>query len=382
MIQTLKNNSMLKYIFAFILLIHGSIHFMGFAKAYNYGNITQLTKYISKPAGSLWLITAILFMAAVLLFLFKKESWPYIAIVAAVTSQILIITVWKDAKLGTILNIIILFVAIASWAMYHFKMGFIADVKKQISQTVFSNDDLLTEDDIASLPAPVQKYIRYTGAVNKPKVKNIKIVFDGEMRDKGKEFFKFTSVQYNFFDKPTRLFFMEAKMYGTTVPGYHCYQNERATMQIKLLGLFNVVDLKGPEMNKAETVTVFNDMCLMAPATLIDKRIEWTPIDRLSAKATFKNGVNRISAILYFNEHGQLINFISDDRYAVSDMRQYRFSTPVREYMQTDGRNIWKYGETRWHYPEGEFVYGKFTLKSIDYNVKDYSQKKINANRQ
>ena len=363
---------MLKYLFAFILLIHGLIHFMGFAKAYNYGNVTQLTKDISKPNGLLWLLTAILFVVATLLFLFKKESWPYIVIVTAIISQILIIAVWKDAKFGSILNIIILFVAIASWATFHFEKEFKADVKRHIAETNFSNIDLLTEADIASLPAPIQKYIRYTGAINKPKVKNVKIVFDGEMRDKGKDFFKFNSLQYNFFDSPARLFFMKAKMYGITVPGYHCYQNERATMQIKLLGLFSVVNIKGTEMNKAETVTVFNDMCLMAPASLIDKRIEWTTIDSLSAKAIFKNGVNKITAILYFNEQGQLVNFTSDDRYAIGDMKQYRFSTPVKEYEQMDGKNIWKYGETVWHYPDGEFVYGKFTLKSIEYNVTEF----------
>lgn len=363
---------MLKYLLAFILLIHGLIHLMGFAKAYNYGNITQLTKYISKPVGSLWLITATLFIVAVLLVLMKKESWQYVAIIAAVISQILIITNWKDAKFGTILNIIILLVSIASWATFHFEMVFKADVKKHIAQTNLSNIDLLTEADIAALPAPVQKYIRYAGAVNKPKVKNMKIVFDGEMREKGKDFFKFNSVQYNFFEDPARLFFMKAEMYGITVPGYHCYQYATATMQIKLLGLFNVVNVKGTEMNKAETVTVFNDMCLMAPATMIDKRIEWTPVDSLSVKATFTNGVNKITAILYFNEQGQLINFTSDDRYAVSDMKQYRFSTPVRDYTPMNGINIWKYGETVWHYPDGEFVYGKFTLKSIDYNVTDF----------
>ncbi len=363
---------MLKYLFAFILLIHGLIHIMGFTKAYSYGNITLLTKDISKSNGLLWLFIAILFVIATLLFLLKKESFPYIAIVAAVISQVLIITVWKDAKFGSIPNIIILFVAIASWATDHFEKEFKADVKRHIAETIFSQNDLLIEADMATLPAPVQKYIRYTGAINKPKVKNMKIVFDGEMRDKGKDYFKFNSVQYNFFDAPARLFFMKAKMYGTTVPGYHCYQNERATMQIKLLGLFSVVNIKGTEMNKAETVTVFNDMCLMAPASLIDKRIEWTAMDSLSAKAIFTNGVNKITAILYFNEQGQLINFTSDDRYAIGDMKQYRFSTPVKEYVQIDGRDIWKYGETIWHYPDGEFVYGKFTLKSIEYNVTDF----------
>jgi len=64
-----------------------------------------------------------------------------------------------------------------------------------------------------------------------------------------------------------------------------------------------------------------------------------------------------------------LINFISDDRYAVNEMKQYRFSTPVKNYAQIDGRNIMQYGETVWHYPDGEFDHGKFTLKSIKYNV-------------
>jgi hypothetical protein len=320
------------------------------------------------------LFAAILFVAATLLFLLKNESWPYIAVVAVAISQILIITVWKDAKFGSILNIVILFVAIASYATYHFEMAFKTDVKRHIAETDFSSNDLLTEADIVSLPAPIQKYIRYTGAVNKPKVKNMRIAFDGKMRDKGRDFFKFTSVQYNFFDNPARLFFMKASMYGTTVPGYHCYQNERATMQIKLLGLFNVVNVKGTEMNKAETVTLFNDMCLMAPASLIDKRIEWAGIDSLSAKATFINGINKITAILYINELGQLSNFTSDDRYSIGDMKQYRFSTPVKEYTQINGRNIWKYGETIWHYPDGEFVYGKFTLKSIEYNVTAFKE--------
>ena len=41
----------------------------------------------------------------------------------------------------------------------------------------------------------------------------------------------------------------------------------------------------------------------------------------------------------------QLINFTSDNRNAIGDMKQYRFSTPVKEYAQTNGINIWIYGD-------------------------------------
>jgi hypothetical protein len=140
-------------------------------------------------------------------------------------------------------------------------------------------------------------------------------------------------------------------------------------MDVKIFGLFPVVKLKGTEMNKAETVTVFNDMCLLAPASLIDKRIEWMPVDKLSTAAIFTIGTNSIKATLLFNEEGQLINFISDDRYAIGDMKKYRFSTPVSEYGSLNGRNVLQSASTIWQYPEGEFVYGKFRLKNIAFNV-------------
>ena len=71
-------------------------------------------------------------------------------------------------------------------------------------------------------------------------------------------------------------------------------------------------------------------------------------IDSLSTKATFTNGLNKISATLCFNGQGQLINFISDDRSAL-DMKQYRFSTPVKNYTHVNGINVMQYGETVWH---------------------------------
>ena len=354
------------------MFTHGLIHFMGFVNAFEYGNISQLTKDISKSMGFFWLLTASLFIIATILFFLKNEYWVYIAIIASILSQVLIFTVWKEAKLGSIPNLIIIVVAFLSWTTYNFEATFRKDVNKNLQESKSTNTDLLTENDIQWLPKPVRKYLHYCGVNNKPKVKNVKIVFDGQMREKGKDWFKFQTVQYNFFDSPTRLFFMKAKMFGITVPGYHNYQNANASMQVKLFGVFPVVDVSGIEMNKAETVTMFNDMCLMAPATLIDKRIQWKTIDNNNVEATFNNEGFEIKANLIFNDKGQLINFISDDRYAIADMKRYRFSTPVKDYKNINGINVPTYGEAIWHYPDGEFVYGKFYMKSIKYNVSEF----------
>jgi hypothetical protein len=360
---------MLKIFLLIVLSIHGLIHILGFLKAFQVAEISQLTQNISKPMGILWLVALILFLAAAIQFISNHDLWWITALAAVILSQVLIIFFWQDAKFGTIANIIILLSVIAGYGFWSFENIFNNDVAVRLGTSSKIEKNLITEKDIRHLPVPVQKYLRYTGVINKEMVNNVKIVFDVEMREKGKDWFKATSVQYNFYDEPTRLFYMNAKMFGMTVPGYHRYVEAKATMDIRLFGLFPIVKESGDIMNKTETVTLFNDMCLMVPATLIDKRIQWEPIDSLTTKANFTNRGISISSILYFNENGQLINFTSDDRTAISDMKQYRFSTPITDYKNINGINVPTYGEAIWHYPDGEFVYGKFNLKTIQYNL-------------
>jgi hypothetical protein len=360
----------MKIIFTVLVTVHGLIHLMGFFKAFEYANFSQLTKDISRPMGILWLLAALLFIAAALLFLLKKDGWWIPGMIAVVISQVLIISSWQDAKFGTIANVIILIAGILALGSICFENSYRKDVKEGLLRTASLPVEMLTEADLQPLPLPVQKYLRYAGVVGKPKVNNARIVFDGQMRSRGKDFFQFTSEQYNFLDEGTRLFFMKAKMFGVTVPGYHRFARGVATMDIRFFGLFSIVKESGDVLNHTETATLFNDMCLITPASLVDKRITWEPIDSITAKATFTNLGQTISATLYFNEQGQLINFLSNDRTEMSIMKQLPFTTPVYGYQNLNGINIMSGGDAIYEYPEGKFTYGKFYLKDIEYNCK------------
>ena len=105
---------LLKIFFVLIMSVHGLIHLMGFIKGFNYATLTQLTEKISRPMGLAWLATTILFTVTIALFLFKNEAWWIVGIVAITLSQTVIITSWKDAKFGTIPNIIIITILISS----------------------------------------------------------------------------------------------------------------------------------------------------------------------------------------------------------------------------------------------------------------------------
>ncbi len=244
---------------------------------------------------------------------------------------------------------------------------------EEFAMQPLQSENVLSEHEAAHLPDCIKKYLTYTGAINKSKPQNIFIEFDAEMyRKPGDKPMKSHSVQYNFYGQYSRLFLMKAGKMGIPFRAMHIYQNYQASFQVKVADMFKVVDIKGEELTKAETVTLLNDMCIFAPGSLTDTRLTWNEIDSLSTKVTLTNGKYVVSAILYFNETGELINFISDDRYALQDdgtMKQVRWETPVLNYKEIEGRKIPTYGKTIWKYPEGDFTYGVFTLQSIKYNV-------------
>lgn len=235
--------------------------------------------------------------------------------------------------------------------------------------------EILTEKDIQHLPQIVQKYLRYVGAIGKEKVLNFRVEFEGKIRSNpGDGWMKLNSVQYNFTDKPTRIFYITAHKMGIPAVGIHLYKDETAIMIIKMLCLFTVADAKGPEMDQGETVTVFNDMCFMAPATLIDKSIQWDSIDSLTVKAQYTNGHITIGATLFFNQKGELINFISNDRFETKDgkiYKNYPWITPVYGYREINGHKIPTGAQAIYKHPEGDFCYGEFIINTVEYNCKE-----------
>jgi hypothetical protein len=348
-----------------LLLGHGLIHLLGFLKAFDLAQVNELTLAISRPAGLLWLLAALLLVITAAALALKQRWWWATAIVAALLSQILIVTAWQDARAGTIPNLIILVVALLHLGSVRFEGRYRQDIRHGQERVRGLPAETLTEADLQALPQPVQRYLRYVGVVGQPKVVSMFAEITGEMRQQGRGYFPLTAEQHNFFDRPTRLFFMKGRMFGLTVPGYHRYQDNSATMDVRLFGLLPLVKV---DVFEADTVTMFNDMCLLAPATLIDPRITWQTVDDLTAKGTFTNQGVTISAMLHFNAEGQLVNFASHDRRDVSAMKQHPWSTPVSHYRNLNGYNLPTYGEAIWHYPDGDFVYGKLEINNVAYN--------------
>ncbi len=363
----------MKVFFFLFLMAHGLIHLLGIAKACGIVEVKELAHPISKPAGWTWLATAVFFTVTALLYISGGEFWWAFGVPAVVLSQTLIFLFWRDAKFGTIANVIILFpliIAIADFLPGSYSRAFREEAERGVAR--FRATDVVSENDLARLPLPVQKYLRYAEVVNKPRVQNFHAMLSGQFRRaQGEGWMDISAEQCNFYDEPTRAFLIRGSVFGVPIEGLHLYKDSNAVMQIRLASLIRIVDAGGDTMTRSETVTMFNDMCVLAPATLIDTSIRWEAMDSLTAKATFTNAGRTISALLYFNQQGELVNFSSDDRFMSEDgitSRNYRWTTPVRNYQDFGGRKVATEADVIWHLPGGEYTYGKFRLTDIQYN--------------
>jgi hypothetical protein len=231
----------------------------------------------------------------------------------------------------------------------------------------------VTEAELAPLPPQVQTYLRRAGVVGRPHVRHLHAVFSARMRSRPDATWMTATVeQDNFYGPqgPARLFFMAATRWGVPFVAFHRYVDGAASMQVRLAGLAEIVNVKGQLMTQSETVTLFNDMCVLAPAALVDAPVHWESLGDRRVRGTYTNAGNTISAVLSFDDSGDLVGFVSEDRYQLDGKTEKRFpwSTPLARYHDFGGARLARVGEARWVEPGGEWTYGEFVLERITYN--------------
>ncbi len=367
----------MRWVLVAIMALHGSIHFLGFAKAFGLAQLSQLKQPVSRAAGLAWFVAGLLMLGGAATSIASPRWFWITGAVAVAVSQAVIVASWSDAKVGSLANIAVLLGVALSFASYgpgSLRAEYVALVDAGLARP--STAHVVTEADLGRLPEPVQRYLRLTGSVGQPQTTSFRAKWKGRIRASETEpWMTFDAEQHNFYDgEPSRFFFMDATMKGLPVSVLHRFVGVPATFRVRLLSIFTVVDANGPEMNRSETVTVFNDLCAFAPANLIDAHVAWESIDASTARALYTRGAETIAAVLSFNAEGELVNFVSDDRSAASKdgttFTRQRWSTPLREYRAFGSRRVSTHGEARWEPATGAFTYGEFELVDIAYDVR------------
>jgi hypothetical protein len=89
---------------------------LGLAEGLRFVNLAHLTTPGSPAIGLLWLAASLLCYAAAAALFLAPRWWWAVGAMAVVIAQVVIFTLWSDAKVGTIANALLLVAVLYGWA--------------------------------------------------------------------------------------------------------------------------------------------------------------------------------------------------------------------------------------------------------------------------
>ncbi len=363
--------NVMKYVFTFLVLIHGIIHLFGFVNAFFSTEASKQVLGISKPIGAFWLVTFILFIVTAVSF-FNAKKWFYIAFIAVCVSQILIFTVWNDAKFGTILNIIILFVSISAFGNYSFDKMVEKEVDELLNASHISKHTT-SENDLLQLPEIVQKWLKTSGVIGKQELSSVRLQQKGEMRTQpSSNWMPFEAIQYFNTKNPAFIWHTNVKaMPMISMVGRDKLWNGEGEMFIKLAGIIPVVNEgKNHKINSGTMLRFLSEMCWF-PSAVLNDYIVWETIDETSAKATFTYNDQEVSGVFYFTPSGDVTAFEAERYYGGGKAAQLEtWRIEMISYKVFHGIKIPNKANVTWKLTAGDFHWLSLEITAIDYNIK------------
>jgi len=276
----------------------------------------------------------------------------------------------KAAKIGLVVLVIIVILVIFFAISYvRFERRVADEVRELFKEVEETGPEVISEADLEGLPEPVQKYLRYAQIVGKKRIGTVRLKQKGSIRtsqDQG--WMPFTSEQYYTTDDPAYVWHATVKLfYLPLMKARDRFYKGKGNMLIKLLPFITIADARGDEMDQGTLVRYLSEI-IWFPTAFLEDYIQWESIDSSSAKATITVEGLAASAILYFNEEGQMTDFVAKRYMSVEDEYSLEtWSTPIEEYREINGIMVPVKGEAVWRLSSGDFSYIRIEITDIEY---------------
>lgn len=227
--------------------------------------------------------------------------------------------------------------------------------------------EAFTEKDIENFPLPVQSYFRYCGYLGTPKMSYMKASFTDVDFKLSKRTTKINYIQYNFVKTPERFAYIDSSLYGIPFEGFDSYKGGEGSMKGKLAKVVTLFDQRGKAMDKSCLATVLAE-CLLVPNVALQDYIKWEAIDDTHAKAVISWRGISVKGVFTFDENGELLTFVTNDRVATNmdgSAREAAWSAIYSDYQNINGLKQPRVLQSIWHYPEGDCVYFNENMSGV-----------------
>lgn len=360
-----------------LLVVHGLIHGMGFAKAFGLAEVSELTQNISRPHGVAWLLAGLLFLVTAFLFFMKNEWWWAVGIAAVVVSQVLIFAYWRDAKFGTVANLLVLLPVLVGLFTWKFNRQIESEAISILSKPNDRKAFPIDEDDFYELPYPVQFWLDESEVIGKVPTKTARLRQKGRLRTApDKEWTPFTAEQYFNLEVPG--FVWKAKnqmMPGIDLTIRDKYADGKGNMLVKLWSAIPMVDEANDKIDEASLQRFLAEICWTPSAALLPY-IHWEPIDSRSARAILTYGNSQGGVVFHFDDNSA-VSRIETQRFKDTgpDSERHTWLIEILETRRLNGVPIPTKLSLTWRLPEGDFTWMEIEVTEVNYDVSKLFEK-------
>ncbi len=300
-----------------LLIMHGIIHITGAIKTFTGTSTVSVTKHSSKllkitiysKAASIWILAALLFFVAGGLLFFNYLFWWLPGAIAVVLSQVLIVRQWKQAKYGTIINVVLLTVMVLAFARWN------ENRKINNELSLFANPKKSTTDTIVKLPAralpiAVQNWLTACGGIQHNTINSAIILQSGTIRkDSNSSWHAIEALSYFNTNKPAFVCISSLQnQSGKTVTGFDKYKNGVGNSRCNFMSVIRIPCYTGYVQN-IDYLSRFLAHLAWFPPVALQQYILWSAIDSSKASAIINLNGQLASGTFTFNSNSELITF-------------------------------------------------------------------------
>jgi hypothetical protein len=246
------------------------------------------------------------------------------------------------------------------------------NIDDQLNKLYSSNysGEKFTLDDTTDVPLIVSKYLDYTFD-DKTKIPKYAVVNQNALfrTSEKSQFSKLTAVQHYNLRSPGFVWIADL-MASSIIPvkAIDTYLNGKGNVLIKLLSSITISDETGPEMDQSSLMRYFVEAPFVPYILLPSNVVKWSLINQSTAKVEIVLNNQKYEMEISFNQKGEIIKVFTKDRYRTTNAGYVKsgFTARFNDYKEFNGVKIPTYAEIEWNEKDKDFMYGKFTIDSIE----------------
>jgi hypothetical protein len=366
----------LRIIFSIVLVVHGLIHLMGFFKECKPAfeqNFDGKSARVSPPgvsrmSGTLWLLCSIGMIGSCVVFLWEIKWWWIPAGISVLTSQLLILVYWRDAKYGTFVNGIIVVILFTSYHQRKFEVLVENDTRTLLASQDKTNAATVSQASIQHLPNTVQKWLIRSGVITKKRIQTVHLKQKGMMRSKpGGKWISLEAEQYITADEPGFVWNAVMNASPVTIHGRDRYIDGKGNMLIKAMATIPLANSTGDEIDQGAMMRYLAEI-VWVPTTALTSYIHWEAINDTTARATMTYKNRKVSGLFFFNHEGDVSGF-EGQRFGrfEGEFSLETWSVKILGHKEFNGIRVGNECEVTWKLKHGDFTW--LRLEVIDITV-------------